>query len=168
MEGLNPKIVEKIHDRENVPTTIEDWKKLAATYDQNYRRGKAIASRLRGQSDTKKKDKGRRFAPRYVPPARDPNAMDVDRLSIEAQKDYMQKGLCFRCGNQGHISRDCPRRPSLSYNRNRPSNQNPRTSNPNPTPRTGKEVAAHIRAMVQELPEEEREITYTDLESEGF
>jgi len=79
MEGLNPKIVEKMHDRETVPTTIADWYKFAAAYDNNYRRGKAIANRLRGHDQKKKNDHERKFIPRYVPPAKDPNAMDVDR-----------------------------------------------------------------------------------------
>lgn len=153
MEGLTPKIVEKMHDREKVPTTIADWYKYAAAYDNNYRRGRAIANRLRGHHDQKKKTDTGRFIPRYTPaPAKDPNAMDVDRLSTDEQKEYMKKGLCFKCGKPGHISKDCPTK-----------------AKPQQQPiKSGKDAAARIRALIKELPEDERESAYADLEKEGF
>jgi len=35
---------------------------------------------------------------------KDPNAMDVDALSVKQQEEAMRKGACFGCGEIGHIS----------------------------------------------------------------
>jgi hypothetical protein len=52
------------------------------------------------------KKKGLRFPPknqpRYTPLVRDPDAMDVDRLTAQEQADHMKKGLCFVCHLSGH------------------------------------------------------------------
>lgn len=32
--------------------------------------------------------------------------MDIDRLSIEKQDEYMKKGMCFECGQTGHCATD--------------------------------------------------------------
>jgi len=42
----------------------------------------------------------------YQRPQRDPNAMDVDALTLNERSDYLKKGLCFKCGQPGHMSRD--------------------------------------------------------------
>jgi hypothetical protein len=39
---------------------------------------------------------------------KDPNAMDVDTMTIEEQTKLMKEGRCFQCKKTGHISRDCP------------------------------------------------------------
>jgi Zinc knuckle len=50
--------------------------------------------------------------------SRDPNAMDVDAittrnpLSEEEKKWLMAEGRCFFCKQQGHMSRNCPKKPS--------------------------------------------------------
>jgi hypothetical protein len=42
------------------------------------------------------------------PEKKDPNAMDIDRMSIEERTHLMKEGKCFRCKLFGHLSRDCP------------------------------------------------------------
>lgn len=47
-------------------------------------------------------------------PAKDPNAMDLDKLSLSKLTDAERQrcitnGLCFRCRQSGHQSQDCPR-----------------------------------------------------------
>jgi Zinc knuckle len=50
--------------------------------------------------------------------SRDPNAMDVDAittrnsLSEEEKKRLMAEGRCFFCKQQGHMSKNCPKKPS--------------------------------------------------------
>jgi hypothetical protein len=37
---------------------------------------------------------------------KDPNAMEVDRLSERERKEHFDKGLCFNCHQPGHKSND--------------------------------------------------------------
>ena len=52
------------------------------------------------------KDKGKQMpsTPKTVvykaPETKDPNAMDIDQAKKE--------GLCFKCGQKGHMKKDCP------------------------------------------------------------
>jgi len=73
----------------------------------NQWRGRAIANRLKGGNDTKRR--GLRLpnhSPQYTPPTRDPYAMNVDRLSVQEQANHMKKGLCFLCHLPGHRASD--------------------------------------------------------------
>jgi Zinc knuckle len=62
--------------------------------------------------------------------SRDPNAMDVDAitsqnsLSEEEKRRLMAEGRCFFCKQQGHMSRNCPKKSSR---------QNAAPTNPQPT-----------------------------------
>jgi Zinc knuckle len=59
----------------------------------------------------------------------DPNAMDVDAISTrnplseDEKRRLMAEGWCFFCKQQGHMSRNCPKKPSR---------QNPAPSSPQP------------------------------------
>ena len=44
---------------------------------------------------------------RWMFTQKDPNAMDIDAMSIEEQNELMKKGACFRCKKTGHLSKDC-------------------------------------------------------------
>jgi Zinc knuckle len=66
--------------------------------------------------------------------SRDPNAMDVDAISTrnplseEERRRLMAEGRCFFCKQQGHMSKNCPKKPS------RPNNPNPQASRNAPPP----------------------------------
>ena len=36
---------------------------------------------------------------------KDPNAMDINSMTTEQRAEAMKKGLCFRCGKQGHLNK---------------------------------------------------------------
>ena len=48
--------------------------------------------------------------PRYFFPRQecDPNAMDIDALSLEERSKLMKEGKCFHCRKTGHLAKDCP------------------------------------------------------------
>jgi hypothetical protein len=157
IEGLNPKIVEKMFDRAEVPTKISDWYKYAALYDSNYRRGRAVAGRMKAYNESRKNHKNsfKFFRTSTTTQTRDPNAMDVDRLSIEEQQEYRRKGQCYNCGRTGHVKRDCR------------AGQSPQKSNgEQSTPK--QKLSTRIRALMQEAGEQEANEALDELEKEGF
>ena len=38
---------------------------------------------------------------------KDPNAMDIDSMTVEQTAEAMKKGLCFGCRKRGHLNKDC-------------------------------------------------------------
>jgi hypothetical protein len=87
---------------------------------------------------------------------KDPNAMDINRMSIEERTCLMKEGRCFRCKLFGHLSRDCPNK----------GQNNMTTSN---TPKwTGKTAALHIRALIASMSEEEKKVLEEEGEKHGL
>src|ERR1700678_1656297 len=110
MEGINTGILQKIFARDKLPANITEWYEQASKHDSHYRRVQEILGRRRGTSGNAQTTNYQKkpFAPRYT--QKDPNAMDVDRLSTNERKEYMAKGRCFGCDEIGHLVRDCPKR----------------------------------------------------------
>jgi len=65
MKGINAPLLDKILNLKNPPTTIVGWYTTASKLDNQWRRGRAIANRLKGGADTKKK--GFRFPNKNIP-----------------------------------------------------------------------------------------------------
>jgi hypothetical protein len=63
------------------------------------------------------------IAPPEASSTPDPNAMDLSvmrgRLLDKEKTRMMRAGLCFQCGTQGHISKDCPERGQKGKGRER-------------------------------------------------
>jgi hypothetical protein len=167
---LNRPLLEKILDSDNVPTTIQGWKDKAVQLDNNYRRKMTILGKTRENRGQTTNTTGRRF---FRPSnqqiqnrMKDPNAMDVDALSIKQREEAMKKGACFGCGEIGHISRNCPKKRQGGYG-GRGGNTG-QSSTSGTTWTKGKDLLAHIRTLTAGLPANELEELMKEAEETGF
>ena len=83
MEGLNVGILQKVFSQPTILKRIDEWYEQASKYDAQYRRIKKILGQCRGTSNTNTNQTKRTFTPRYMNTTRDPNAMDVDKMTVE-------------------------------------------------------------------------------------
>ncbi len=100
---------------------------------------------------------------------RDPNAMDVDTLSIKPREEAMRKGACFSCGEIGYISRNCPKKRGYGQGGQRGNARQPGQSGmPGKTWTKGKDLLAHIRSLTDRLLAEEHKELMKGAEESGF
>ena len=78
--------------------------------------------------------------------------MDVDSVSTEERTALMKKGACFNCKTIGHLSRDCPDKKMPNI----------------PRKMKGKELYTHVRALLAEMEEEDKDDFFADAAKEGF
>jgi Zinc knuckle len=148
------------------PPDTDDWYKWSAKLDHNFRKMRRIVRKSRDNNNSNNKNsKGNtKYEPKrtwnFQRKEKDPNAMDVDALTLEKRNEMMRKGLCFNCEEQGHLSKDCPKKKKVSNSQTPPS-----YSPPKPPP---KELAAYIQAMTAQYNDDERSNFYDDVEQEGF
>ena len=112
--------------------------------------------RIFGRTPNNKKEEPRRDW-NFQKRERDPNAMDVDTMTVEKREEAMKKGLCFGCGKPGHLNRDCPDKKKMIYTHQTPSKK-----------MTPKELYAHIRSITKEMSEKEKDKFYKEAEEDGF
>jgi hypothetical protein len=107
---LNPSLVKKVMLLDNPPTTIDGWVQKAIAIDSNYRMTMDVLNRRldgRGKAkETKKTTYGDYFKARKYKEEKDPDAMDIDAMSMEKRLALMKKGACFKCEKPGHMARD--------------------------------------------------------------
>lgn len=143
-KSLKQGVASKVLMMDTVPDTLEEWFKKAAIADNNWRRMMSYRDQpKKPQKSQRPQFSYRNFTAR---PVHDPNAMDVDAMKLSPEKQkLMNEGACFHCKKKGHRIRDCP----------------DRNQGPNPRdPLKGKELHAHIRALLDPLSMEEREEMY--------
>ena len=157
---LSIPLQKKLLDLAEPPKDLDDWYKWATRLDNNYRKIQRIFHRETGKLPDKGKDEPKKKWT-FQKKEKDPNAMDVDTLSVERRAEMMKKGLCFGCEKPGHLYRDCP-------NRKKPTTS---TSPPvySPPKKMGaKELYTHIRSLTAMMNEDEKEEFYQEAEKEGF
>jgi hypothetical protein len=99
-EGLSKPLHDKVISTYPAPETLKDWKERALNLDRVWRK-----------TQQKKKVEYKPFVPFRKPePKRDPNAMDIDQMSVEEKEDLMKKRACFVCKQSGHRAFECPQK----------------------------------------------------------
>jgi Ty3 transposon capsid-like protein len=108
---LNPSLAKKIMLDYNPPTTIDGWINRAILLDTQYRQTMEIIND--GKNDGKAKNDKKttksgwtNYFDKSNKKERDPDAMDIDRLSPEKRSFLMKKGACFRCEKPGHLAKE--------------------------------------------------------------
>jgi Retrotransposon gag protein len=145
--GLQSPIIQSEHP----PKTLEEWYTKATNFYVGHQKAQRLFRKRDKPTMTSSAPPAqKRFS---FPEKKDPNAMDIDRMSIEERTRLMKEGKCFRCKLFGHLSRDCPNK-----------GQNTTTTTTSTTPKwTGKSAASHIRTLIASMSEEEKKV----LEEEG-
>jgi len=179
-ETLGIPLQKRLLSLENPPVSLDQWYEKATKTENAYQRIQRIIGRSadRGKAAHQKKEEPKKrtwsFSPR-----KDPNAMDVDAMSVERREEMMKKGLCFGCGEAGHLNRDCPkktnRRPPPPTNR--PPTQPPTyastwtpaaSTSAAPKKMAPKELNKYIRSLTAMMDAEEKEQFLKEAEEEGF
>ena len=128
---------------------------------------KPTSSGTNQKKDLNTTSSGRRF--NFNTPRKDLNTMDVDALIMEERTNLMKQGACFYRHTIGHLSKDCPKK-SKNNRGTSSSTQSPCASSSNYTlpKKTSKEMHAHIRALIAQMDNDEKEKFYKEAEETGF
>ena len=150
-KSLNIPLQKQLLSLPTPSTTLDEWTEWASHIDNNYRKMLQIF----GRTPNNKKEEPKRhwhFQKREL----DPNAMDVNTMTVKKCEEAMKKGLCFECGKPGHLNRDCPDKKKAIYACQTPSKK-----------MTPKELYAHIQSITKEMSETEKDEFYKEAEEEG-
>ena len=151
LEHLNSQLREKIETQKEPPEKLKDIISDARKFDKSYHRNQAWKTKLMGWQPSRSLPRQHPRAS-YTPKERDPDAMDIDILTIKEREEYMKEGKCFRCGKKGHMSRDHTTNPALNTNKANTSNyRNPASQN------KSSNATQKVRAIMAGLDDEELE-----------
>jgi hypothetical protein len=143
--GMNPGLRRSVMNDE-LPMTNAGLIKKAIAKQANFEELKTLQSLYGGAPDRSKKNQSKK--PRFNS-NRDPNAMEVDRLSEQEKQRCYEKGLCFRCQEQGHRSRDCPKKTHGDDRKNSKGKQPVRRKTPDDE---------ESKSKIEEIDEEDDEM----------
>jgi hypothetical protein len=124
--------------------TIADWYEWAAELDHKHAKINRAIERTQGTGGKDKAPQKKYYFPQWE---RDPNAMDIDRLTIEERDKLLKEGKCFRCRKTGHQANECPE-----------EDDDKKKGKKVPKKKmNGRELHAHVRALYKEMTEEDRD-----------
>ncbi|ESK83504.1 hypothetical protein Moror_4867 [Moniliophthora roreri MCA 2997] len=146
--GLPRSLALKIMTRpEGAPTTIKDWMNTAILFDESYKQALEYGKTWDDEHGGKKPQRS----------FRKKEDVTIKQITDVDRKEYMAKGLCFRCGRNGHHIKDCPDMPKRDEKRQEELKK-----------LTKEERFAKIRALVNEQPKEDKDFLLDLMEQEGF
>ena len=108
------------------PTTINDWVTQVVEIERDLAQLKGNPRPTRTSTS----------AASAATSGRDPNAMEVDKLSPTERLRRRSLGLCFYCGTAGHRNRDCPQKGKPTPARVAAANEAGGDSSPTPASAT--------------------------------
>jgi hypothetical protein len=136
--------------------TIANWYEWAAELDHKHAKINWAVEWTRGSSSGKDKAPQKKY---YFPwRERDPNVMDVDRLTIEERDKLLKEGRCFRCWRTGHRANECPE----NDDEKKKGKEVPKKK------MNERELHAHVQALFKEMTEEDRDEFLKGAEEAGF
>jgi Zinc knuckle len=103
-----------------------------------------VIERTRGNSGKEKAPQQKYYFSRRK---RDPNAIDINRLTVEERNKLMKEGRCFKCRNTGHQANECPE----DDNNKKKGKEVPKKK------MNGRELHVHVQALFKEMTEENRD-----------
>jgi hypothetical protein len=136
--------------------TIANWYEWAAKLDHKHAKINRAVERTQGTSGGKDKAPQKKY---YFPRREhDPNAMDIDRLTVEERDKLLKEGRCFRCRKTGHRANKCP-----------DNEDDKKKAKETPKKRMNRrELHAHVRALFKEMTEEDRDEFLKGAKEAGF
>jgi Domain of unknown function (DUF4939)/Zinc knuckle len=135
--------------------TIADWYEWVAKLDHKHAKINRAIERTRGTGGKDKAPQKKYYFPRRE---HDPNAMDIDRLTVEERDKLLKEGKCFRCRRTGHWANKCPEEDDDK----KKGKEVPKKE------MNGRELHAHVQALFKEMTEEDKDKFLKGAKEVGF
>jgi Ty3 transposon capsid-like protein len=133
--------------------TINNWYEWAETLDHRFHKVNWVIERTRGNSGKERIPQWKYYFPWKE---RNPNAMDIDRLTIKEWNQLLKEGKCLRCRKTGHRANKCPE------NNNKKGKEVPKKK------MNERELHTHVWALFKEMTEKDRDEFLKGAEEVGF